>query len=122
MVHVLLVDGVPAERAALSGFLVARGFSVTAVGTAVEGLRLITDEPPDLVLLGLGLPDLDGVTALRVVRGVCRSPIVVLVPRESEPVVVEAFDAGADDCVVGPFSGEHLAARVRALLRRAGRS
>jgi DNA-binding response OmpR family regulator len=121
MARVLLVNDHTGERATLSGLLRTAGFSVTAVGTALEGLRLVSSASPDLVVLGLGLPDLDGVAALRMMRSVCDAPIVVLIPRSGEPAIVEVFDAGADDSIVTPFSGDHLVARMRALLRRVRR-
>ncbi len=86
--------------------------------TAEEGLVLVADDTPDVVLLDLGLPDLDGVEALRRMRTFSEIPVVVLTARDRQQDKVAALDAGADDYVTKPFDVEELLARVRAVLRR----
>ena len=76
----------------------------------------------DVVVLDLGLPDLDGAEALRIIRSVADVPVVVATARDDETEIVRLLDAGADDYVVKPYSAEHLEARLRAVLRRSDRS
>src|SRR4051794_6709113 len=84
----------------------------------MEGLHLALESGPDLVLLDLGLPDVDGATLLKMLRGVSATPVVVITAQDDESQIIRALDAGADDYVVKPFSAEHLDARIRAVLRR----
>jgi DNA-binding response OmpR family regulator len=77
------------------------------------------DEPPDLVLLDLGLPDIDGHEVLRMLRAVRDTPVIIVTARDDDPSVVKALDSGADDYVLKPFTSEQLQARIRAVLRRA---
>lgn len=118
MHSVLLVEDDDSIRAALRNALTEQGFAVVAVATAGEALRETAARPLDIVLLDLGLPDLDGTAALRMIRGVSSVPVIVVTARREETSVVRLFDAGADDYVVKPFSADHLVARMRALLRR----
>ena len=118
MHEILLVEDDVSVREALTYALTDRGFAVEQLGTAVEALRAVTERPPDLVLLDLGLPDLDGGAALRMLRGVSDVPVIVATARGDEGTVVDMLDAGADDYVVKPFSIEQLVARIYALLRR----
>jgi DNA-binding response OmpR family regulator len=118
MHEILLVEDDVAVREALSYALIDRGFAVEQLGTAVAALRVVTERPPDLVLLDLGLPDLDGGAALRMLRGVSDVPVIVATARGDEGSVVDMLNAGADDYVVKPFSIEQLVARITALLRR----
>jgi len=120
MSKVLLVEDDPVVQAALVHALTELGHVVQAVGTAVAALREAANQELDLVLLDLGLPDLDGVAALRMLRGVSNVPVIVATARGSESSIVSALDAGADDYIVKPFSSEHLTARMNALLRRTG--
>ncbi|WNV90594.1 response regulator transcription factor [Umezawaea sp. Da 62-37] len=120
MPKVLVVEDDPVVQAALVHALTELGHVVQAVGTAVAALREAANQEIDLVLLDLGLPDLDGVAALRMLRGVSNVPVIVATARGAESSIVSALDAGADDYVVKPFSSEHLAARINALLRRTG--
>ena len=83
-----------------------------------EGLRLTVKGKPDLVVMDLGLPDLDGTELLRMIRAVSEVPIIVITARGADDVVVRTLDSGADDYLVKPFSVAQLEARVRALLRR----
>jgi DNA-binding response OmpR family regulator len=118
MHEILLVEDDPAVRAALEHALTDRGFTVVPMGTAVDALRAVADHVPDLVILDLGLPDLDGGAALRMLRGVTNVPVIIATARGDERSVVDLLNAGADDYVVKPFSGEQLVARICALLRR----
>ncbi|MEV0676367.1 response regulator transcription factor [Actinosynnema sp. NPDC050436] len=118
MSKVLLVEDDPVVQAALVHALTDLGHEVRAVGTAVAALREAGTEEPDLVILDLGLPDLDGVAALRMLRGVSDVPVIIATARGGESSVVGSLNAGADDYIVKPFSAEHLAARINALLRR----
>jgi len=84
----------------------------------MEGLQTATSENPDLIVLDLGLPDLEGIDLLKMIRSVNNAPVLVLTAREEEDVVLAAFEGGADDYVVKPVSGPQLSARINALLRR----
>jgi DNA-binding response OmpR family regulator len=121
MSKVLLVEDDPVVQMALIHALTDLGHTVQAVATAVAALREATTRTPDLVILDLGLPDLDGVAVLRMLRGVSDVPVIVATARGSESSIVSSLNAGADDYIVKPFSSEHLAARINALLRRTGR-
>ncbi|MCP2260424.1 DNA-binding response regulator, OmpR family, contains REC and winged-helix (wHTH) domain [Streptoalloteichus tenebrarius] len=119
MPAILLVEDDVVVRAAVLRALREHGHVVLPVGTALDALRAVTTHRPDLVVLDLGLPDLDGSDALRMIRGVCDVPVVVATARDDEAEIVRLLNAGADDYVVKPFSSEHLAARLSAVLRRA---
>ncbi len=120
MTRVLVVDDEIQIRRALGVNLRARGYEVDLAATGEEGLALAASQHPDLVLLDLGLPGIDGVDVVRGLRGWTAVPIVVLSVREAEADKVGALDAGADDYVTKPFGMDELLARVRAALRRAG--
>ncbi len=122
MTFVLVVEDDPAIVRTLTINLRARGYDVEAVGDGRSGLQAVDERPPDLVLLDLGLPDLDGVEVLRRMRAGSRVPVLVLTARHESDDKVEALDEGADDFVTKPFDMNELLARVRALLRRAGGS
>ncbi|WP_232664268.1 response regulator transcription factor [Pseudonocardia sp. TRM90224] len=115
---VLLVEDDHAVRTAMAGALRSHGHVVQPVGSALDALRTITDDHVDLVVLDLGLPDLDGFEALRLVRGITDVPVIIATARRDEPTIVRLLNAGADDYLVKPFSTEHLTARVAAVLRR----
>ncbi|XVV01219.1 response regulator transcription factor [Actinosynnema sp. CA-248983] len=119
MVSVLLVEDDPVVRSAVSRALTGLGHAVLPVGTALEALREVAGGTFDLVVLDLGLPDMDGADALRMMRGVCDVPVIVATARDDEAEIVRLLNAGADDYLVKPFSSEHLAARLSAVLRRA---
>jgi len=102
-------------RAALSG----RGYRVAEAGRGDAGLRLAADQPPDIVILDLGLPDRDGQEVLRQLREWYRNPIIVLSARDQEHQKIAALDAGADDYVTKPFGVGELLARMRTALRHA---
>ena len=119
MSRLLIVEDEPALRRALAIHLKARGYAVDAVGTGSAALRAAAAHPPELVLVDLGLPDLDGVEVIAGLRGGSRVPIIVLSARDTQQQKVRALDAGADDYVTKPFGMDELLARVRAALRRA---
>jgi DNA-binding response OmpR family regulator len=117
--QLLLVEDDPAIRTALTRALSERGHGVRSVATGMAGLQAAVDDRPDLVVLDLGLPDVDGCTLLTMLRAVSDVPVIVATARDDEAETVRALDAGADDYVVKPFAAAHLDARVRAVLRRA---
>ena len=119
MPRVLIVEDESALRRALSINLRARGYGVEAVGTGTEALKIAGLGNLDLVIVDLGLPDLDGVDVIAGIRGWNSVPIIVLSARDGQGEKVRALDAGADDYVTKPFGMEELLARVRAALRRA---
>jgi two-component system KDP operon response regulator KdpE len=116
--HILLVDDDVAIQRALGPLLRARGYEVAVAGTGADALRLFADQPSDLVVLDLGLPDLEGTEVCRRMRMTSAVPIVVLSARGGEADKVQALDLGADDYVTKPFGPEELLARIRAALRR----
>jgi DNA-binding response OmpR family regulator len=122
MARVLLVEDDHIVRAALMRSLSDRGHTVQAVGTALEALRRVAAEAPDLVVLDLGLPDLDGADALRMLRGIADTPIIIATARDDEAEIVRLLKAGADDYMIKPFTSAHLDARMTSVLRRAVRS
>jgi two-component system, OmpR family, KDP operon response regulator KdpE len=115
---VLLIEDDPAIRSVLSRALTERGHGVHTAPTGMAGLQAAVDLRPDLVVLDLGLPDVDGTTLLSMLRAVSAIPVIVATARDDEREIVRALDAGADDYVVKPFLAEHLDARIRAVLRR----
>jgi two-component system KDP operon response regulator KdpE len=116
--RILVVDDEPQIRRALRTSLEAHGYEAETVGTGAEGVVRVADRAPDLVLLDLGLPDLDGTEVIARIRAFSEVPIIVLSVRESQRDKVAALDAGADDYVTKPFGMEELLARARAALRR----
>ena len=122
MATVLLVEDDHVVRGAMLRSLADRGHAVHAVGTALDALRRVAAETPDLVVLDLGLPDLDGADALRMLRGLSDTPIIIATARDDEAEIVRLLRAGADDYMVKPFTSAHLDARMTSVLRRAGRA
>jgi DNA-binding response OmpR family regulator len=122
MATVLLVEDDHVVRGALLRSLTDLGHTVHASGTALEALRRVAAAPPDLIVLDLGLPDLDGADALRMLRGITDTPIIIATARDNEAEIVRLLRAGADDYMVKPFSSAHLDARVTTVLRRTGRA
>ena len=118
MAHLLLVEDDAAIRTSLLRALRDRGHAVASAHTAMDGLQTALAERPDLVVLDLGLPDLDGREMLRMLRAVSAVPVIVATARDAEAEIVEVLDAGADDYLVKPFTAAQLDARVRAVLRR----
>lgn len=118
MARLLVVEDDQRIRSLLADHLAEAGHEVHTEGTALGGLQHLVAAPPDGALLDLGLPDLDGLELIRMIRSVSPVPILVLTAREDDPTIVSAFEAGADDYVTKPVSGAHLVARVAALLRR----
>lgn len=116
--RVLVVDDDPTILRTLRINLRARDLDVEAVTTGQDALRSLVDEPPDLVILDLGLPDVDGIEVLRRLRATSTVPVIVLSARQQSDDKVEALDEGADDFVTKPFGMDELMARVRAALRR----
>ena len=119
MAQLLLVEDDAAIRSALIRALSERGHAVASTSAAMDGLQQILQNPPDLVLLDLGLPDLGGYEALKMIRAVSAVPVVVITARDEESEIIRVLDAGADDYVIKPFGAGQVEARIRAVLRRA---
>jgi two-component system, OmpR family, KDP operon response regulator KdpE len=120
MTRVLVVDDEPQILRALRINLRVRDYEVHVAATGAEALEVAGRYPPDLVILDLGLPDLDGVEVIQGLRGWTKAPIIVLSGRADSLDKVEALDAGADDYITKPFGVEELLARMRAAVRRTG--
>ena len=120
MTRILAVDDEPQILRALATNLRARGYDVELAQTGEAALTTAARKHPDLVILDLGLPGIDGIEVIRGLRGWTSVPIIVLSVREAERDKVAALDAGADDYVTKPFGMEELLARSRAALRRRG--
>jgi two-component system KDP operon response regulator KdpE len=118
-VRVLVVDDEEQIRRALKSILGSRGYVMQFATTAEEALLRAIDQPPDLVVLDLGLPDRSGIEVCRELRTWMTAPILILSVRSTETDKITALDEGADDYLTKPFSAGELLARVRALLRRA---
>jgi two-component system, OmpR family, KDP operon response regulator KdpE len=118
--RVLAVDDERSIRRFLQTLLSAHGYAVHEAATGIQAVEQVRVSRPDVILLDLGLPDMDGVEVTRVLREWTRTPIIVLSVRESESDKIGALDAGADDYLVKPFGPGELLARIRAALRRAG--
>ena len=116
--RILLVDDEVAIQRAVAPLLRSRGYEVDVVGTGREAVDAVTERSPDLVVLDLGLPDLEGIEVCRRIRKASKAPIVVLSARGGEADKVAALDIGADDYVTKPFGSEELLARIRVALRR----
>jgi two-component system, OmpR family, KDP operon response regulator KdpE len=117
--RILVIDDEPQILRALAVNLRARGYEVDLAATGEEGLALAATNSPDLVLVDLGLPGIDGIEVIRGLRGWTNAPIITLSVRDAERDKVAALDAGADDYVTKPFGMDELLARLRASLRRA---
>lgn len=118
MAQIVLIEDDVDIRRLVADALAAQGHDVESAAVALEGLQLTVKGKPDLVVMDLGLPDLDGTELLRMIRAVSQVPIIVITARGADDVVVRTLDSGADDYLVKPFSVAQLEARVRALLRR----
>jgi two-component system KDP operon response regulator KdpE len=116
--RILLVDDEASIQRAVAPLLRSRGYDVEVAGTGADALRVIADRAPDLVVLDLGLPDMEGTAVCRRIRENLTTPIIVLSARGAEADKVNALDLGADDYVTKPFGPEELLARIRVALRR----
>ena len=115
---VLLVDDEPNIVSTLRPLLRSRGYDVLTAMTGRAAIEAVERDMPDVIVLDLGLPDLDGAEVCRIIRETHRVPIVVLSARGAEGDKVRALDLGADDYVTKPFGSEELLARIRAAIRR----
>ena len=122
MSSILVVEDDDAIREAVRRGLTDRGHAVLAAATGLAGLETVLADRPDVVLLDLGLPDVDGLTLISMIRAASQVPIIVITAQDDDPTMVTALDRGADDYVVKPFGTEQVAARIRAVLRRGGRA
>ena len=118
MARILVIEDDQRIRELVCQHLAEEGHTVDSESTGLNGLQTATAEAPDLLVLDLGLPDLEGLDLLKMVRSVLDVPVLVLTAREDEATILAAFEGGADDYVVKPVSGPQLSARVGALLRR----
>jgi two-component system KDP operon response regulator KdpE len=118
MPKVLIVEDDDRVRIPLVHSLTARGHWVTEASLGLPALQSVVDDPPDIVILDLGLPDIDGGDLLKMLRAVSQVPVIVGTARDDEQEIVRLLDAGADEYIVKPFSAEQVDARIRALLRR----
>lgn len=119
--HVLIIEDEQPIRRFLKASLSNEGYRVSEAVTGEEGLRMASAQPPDLVILDLGLPDLDGQDVLKRLREWYTSPIIVLSARDQEPQKIKVLDSGADDYVTKPFGVGELLARMRTAMRHAHR-
>lgn len=120
MARVLLIEDDDAIRTSLVRSLTAAGHVLTAVAAGADGIAVVARDKPDVVLLDLGLPDLDGRDVLAMLRAVSEVPVIVATARDDDDSMVRLLDAGADDYVIKPFSSAQIDARIRAVLRRGG--
>ncbi|MFE4958342.1 response regulator transcription factor [Streptomyces sp. NPDC056653] len=118
MPSVLVVEDDQFVRSALIRHLTEASHTVRSVGTALEALREVAHFRFDVVILDLGLPDLDGSEALKMLRGITDVPVIIATARDDESEIVRLLNDGADDYLIKPFSVEHLSARMSAVLRR----
>lgn len=120
MTAVVIVEDEQRIRELVARVLADQGYDVASTATAMDGLQAVVKTNPDLVILDMGLPDLDGAELLKMIRAVSDVPVIVATARSEDRDVIKTLDAGADDYLVKPFSVEQLEARVRAVLRRLG--
>jgi DNA-binding response OmpR family regulator len=120
MSTVVIIEDEHRIRELVARVLADRGHDVETTANAMDGLQAVVKSSPDLVILDMGLPDLDGAELLKMIRAVSDVPIIVATARNEDRDVIRTLDAGADDYLVKPFSVEQLEARVRAVLRRVG--
>ncbi|MEV0527036.1 response regulator transcription factor [Streptomyces sp. NPDC050439] len=120
MAHLLVVEDDPQLRGALVRALRDKGHAVATAPSGMAGLNAAVTHRPDLVVLDLGLPDVDGGQVLRMLRAVSDVPVIVATARDDEPEMVAILEDGADDYIVKPFGAAQLDARVKAVLRRLG--
>lgn len=120
MPRIVLIEDDADIRRLVAEALSEQGHDVESAAKAMDGLELAVKGSPDLIVMDLGLPDLDGTELLRMIRAVSEVPVIVITARGADDVVVKTLDAGADDYLTKPFSLGQLEARVRAVLRRRG--
>jgi DNA-binding response OmpR family regulator len=118
MASVVIIEDDQRIRELVTRVLAGQGYEVDGAGTALDGLQQIVQSAPDVVVLDMGLPDLDGAELLKMIRAVTDVPVIVATARSEDRDVIRTLDAGADDYLVKPFSVEQLEARLRAVLRR----
>jgi DNA-binding response OmpR family regulator len=118
MSSILVIEDDPSIRSAVQRAMTQRGHAVALASTGMPGLDVVIKERPDVVLLDLGLPDVDGLTVIAMIRAATTVPIIVITARDDDATIVKALDTGADDYVVKPFGADQVAARIRAVLRR----
>jgi len=120
MSSILVIEDDPAIRSAVQRAMTERGHAVAVASGGLPGLEVVINDRPDVVMLDLGLPDVDGLTMIPMIRAASAVPIIVITARDDDATIVKALDGGADDYVVKPFGADQVAARVRAVLRRGG--
>jgi DNA-binding response OmpR family regulator len=120
MPSILVVEDDDAIRAAVRRGLSDRGYAVATASTGMSGLEHVLRDRPQVVLIDLGLPDVDGLTLIAMIRAATAVPIIVITAQDDDPTMIRALDEGADDYVVKPFGTDQVAARIRAVLRRGG--
>ncbi|HZX99510.1 MAG TPA: response regulator transcription factor [Dermatophilaceae bacterium] len=118
MATILLIEDDGSIRSAITRALTDLGHVVTTSNSGMSGLESAVDNAPDVVLLDLGLPDIDGLQVLAMLRAVSEVPVIIITARDDDADMVKALDGGADDYVVKPFGIEQVEARLRAVLRR----
>jgi two-component system KDP operon response regulator KdpE len=116
--RILLIDDEVSIQRAVAPLLRSRGYEMEVAGTGSEALKMFADRPPDLIVLDLGLPDIEGTEVCRRIRAQSPLPIIVLSARGAEADKVSALELGADDYITKPFGPEELVARIRVALRR----
>lgn len=120
MASVLLIEDDQRIRQSLTASLADLGHEIRASPTGMAGIQEAVEAAPDVVVLDLGLPDVPGDEVLKMIRAVSDVPVIIATAQDDEGRIVRLLDLGADDYVVKPFSASHLAARIRAVLRRGG--
>jgi len=122
MNHILIIDDEPQIRRVLQIGLTTQGYEISEAGEGRIGVSMAAELQPDLIILDLGLPDLDGQVVLQKLRDFYHQPIIILSVRDHESEIVKALDTGANDYVVKPFGIQELLARIRGLLKAFGPS
>ena len=120
MASILIIEDDVRIRESVARALADRGHDVGSARLGMEGVAIAVEGTTDLVVLDLGLPDIDGATALKMIRAVSEVPVIIATARDDQDAVVDLLDLGADDYVVKPFQFEEVIARVNALVRRSG--
>lgn len=115
---IVIIEDDQRIRELVTRVLTSNGYDVERASTALDGLQKIVNGSPDVIVLDMGLPDLDGTELLKMIRAITDVPVIVTTARSADRDVIRTLNAGADDYLVKPFSVEQLEARVRAVLRR----